>query len=217
MLKKIIIYSGIFFSLFILKFDLVSAVQVCEYEANIEDETTKLKFEIDGFDIINCSYNAKDGKCGGDYVKVEKEYQCPKIIYAKRNPGLGSYIHLYKESTSETKFELMNFSKVNCGNITEIPKKLPELTSYCFTIMQVAVPVILIIIGSIDLVKGLYAQKEDEIKKGQRVFLKRLIVAILIFFIVVIVKLIISVVAESSSQNMVECIDCFLNGVENCS
>lgn len=102
-------------------------------------------------------------------------------------------------------------TKVSCGNVTGIPKKIPEIASYIMTIVQIAVPVILVIIGSIDLIKGITSQKDDEIKKNQKIFIKRLIVAVLIFFIIVIVKFIISLVADSSSGNISSCIDCFLN------
>ena len=102
-------------------------------------------------------------------------------------------------------------SKVSCGNVTGIPKKIPEITSYIMTIVQIAVPVILVIIGSIDLIKGITSQKEDEVKKNQKIFVKRLVIAVLIFFIIVIVKFIISLVADSSSGNISSCIDCFLN------
>ena len=105
-------------------------------------------------------------------------------------------------------------SKVSCGNVTGIPKKIPEITSYIMTIVQIAVPVILVIIGSIDLIKGITSQKEDEVKKNQKIFVKRLVIAVLIFFIIVIVKFIISLVADSSSGNISSCIDCFLNN--NC-
>lgn len=106
-------------------------------------------------------------------------------------------------------------SKVSCGNVTNIPKKIPELTSDIITIIQIAVPIILIIMGSIDLLKGVVASKEDEIKKGQKMLIKRLITAALIFFIVVIVKFLVSVVADATNaNNMVECIDCFIS--KNC-
>ena len=99
--------------------------------------------------------------------------------------------------------------KVSCGNVTDIPRKIPELTSMVITMIQIAVPVILVVMGSMDLFKGVTAQKEDEIKKGQQLFIKRLIVAGIIFFVVVIAKLVISIVAESSSSNIIDCIDCF--------
>ena len=101
--------------------------------------------------------------------------------------------------------------KVSCGNVTDIPKKIPELTSMAVTVIQIAVPVILVVMGSMDLFKGITAQKEDEIKKGQQMFVKRLVIGALIFFVVVIAKLLISVVADTSSVNIIECIDCFLS------
>ena len=106
-------------------------------------------------------------------------------------------------------------TKVSCGDITGIPEKIPELTSYVMTLIQIAIPIVLVIMGSIDLFKGITAGKEDEMKKGQQMFIKRLVVAVLIFFAVVIVKFLISVVADST-DNIVECIDCFLSGADNC-
>lgn len=107
-------------------------------------------------------------------------------------------------------------SKVSCGNITGIPSKIPEITSYIVTVIQVAVPIVLIIVGSLDLFKGITAQKDDEIKKGQKILVKRLIVAGLIFFIISISKIVISVVADTNISNMSKCIDCFISGLENC-
>ena len=108
-------------------------------------------------------------------------------------------------------------TKVSCGNITGIPEKIPELTSFAITVIQIAIPIVLVVMGSLDLFKGLSAQKEDEIKKGQQMFIKRLIYAAVIFFVVVVAKLLISVVADSTtSNNIAECIDCFLSGTENC-
>ena len=115
-------------------------------------------------------------------------------------------------------FPIMSVSaitKVSCGNVTGIPKKIPDLTSYAVGIIQVAVPVILVIMGTIDLIKGITSQDEKEIKKGQQIFVKRLIVGVIIFFIVVIVKFIISLVADTSSLDIVECVDCFITGTCN--
>lgn len=107
------------------------------------------------------------------------------------------------------------YDKVSCGNIDKIPAKIPEITSYIMTIVQVAIPIILIILGSIDLIKGITAQKDEEVKKGQQIFIKRLITAVIIFFVVVIVKFLISVVAQNDKANISSCIDCFISN--NCS
>lgn len=105
-------------------------------------------------------------------------------------------------------------TKVSCGNVTGIPAKIPEIVSDFVNILMVAVPVILIIMGSIDLVKGIMSQKDDEIKKGRQIFVKRLIAGAMVFFVVVVVKLIVSVVSNNSNTNIVECIDCFISN--NC-
>ncbi len=102
-------------------------------------------------------------------------------------------------------------TKVSCGNVTDIPKIIPKLTSLAIAIVQIAVPIILVIMGSLDLFKGITAGKEDEIKKGQQLFVKRLIVGAIIFFVVVIVKFLVSVVADTNVNNIVDCIDCFIS------
>ena len=66
-----------------------------------------------------------------------------------------------------------------------------------------------------DLGKAVIAQKEDEIKKGQALFFKRLIAAILVFFVVTIVKLVVGFAADR--EDAVDCIDCFIRGGNNCS
>ena len=106
---------------------------------------------------------------------------------------------------------------VSCGDgiLTDIPTLFPKVVSIIYTVMQIAIPVVLVIMGSLDLMKGITAGKEDEMKKGQQMFVKRLVVAVLIFVVVVIVKFLISVIADST-DNIVECIDCFLSGTDNC-
>ena len=108
-------------------------------------------------------------------------------------------------------FNVCAVTKVSCGNITGIAAKIPELTSFAVTIIQISVPVILVIVGSLDFFKALSAQKEDELKKGQKMFIKRLVIAGVIFFAIVVSKAIVSIVADTSSANIVECMDCFLS------
>lgn len=107
-----------------------------------------------------------------------------------------------------------NYTKatVSCGGnfLTDIPKVLPKVISTAYTLIQIAVPVVLVILGTLDLFKGITASKEDEIKKGQALFIKRLIAALLVFFVFVIVKLIISFVADESSSKIMDCAECFI-------
>ena len=107
-------------------------------------------------------------------------------------------------------------SVTSCGGgmLTKIPTVIPSVISILYIVIQIAVPVILVIIGSLDLMKGITASKEDEIKKGQQLFIKRLISAVLVFLVFIIVKLLISVVAYNTSSEIMECADCFIR--KNC-
>lgn len=114
---------------------------------------------------------------------------------------LGSPVYAYKE--------------VSCGKIHNLPYKVLQISNLAITIMQVAVPVILVLLGSIDLLKAVSSQKEDEIKKAQGIFIKRLIMGALVFFVVVIVKLITSIIG-GNSDGIWKCVECFVSGANKC-
>ena len=108
----------------------------------------------------------------------------------------------------------LNTGKVSCGDglVSNIPTSITETVNVAFRIIQVVVPIILVIMGMITLIKSITAGKEDEIKKAQMAFVKKLIAGALVFFVFVIVKLIISAVADGSDKaNIMKCADCFLN------
>lgn len=95
-----------------------------------------------------------------------------------------------------------------------IDEQVPHIIKYVLLIIQILVPVLLVIFGAIDLFKGVYAQKEDEIKKGQQIFIKRLISGVLVFFVIAIVKLFISVFGDSKNPGIMNCVNCLINGPE---
>jgi len=73
--------------------------------------------------------------------------------------------------------------------------------------IQIIVPIILIVMGSIDFVKATMGGKDDEIKKCQSTFIKRLIAAVLVFLIPLIVGVLLSVLNVTKSS----CLTCVLN------
>ena len=93
-----------------------------------------------------------------------------------------------------------------------IDAKIPNTVHTIIVVIKIAVPVLLVIFGMLDLFKGITAQKEDEIKKGQNLFVKRLISAAIIFFVISIVQLLVSFVA--SDEGIMTCANCFINGVK---
>lgn len=93
----------------------------------------------------------------------------------------------------------------------KIDVKIANTVHIVFLVIQIVVPILLVILGMIDLMKAVIAGKEDEIKKNQMTFVKRLIAAAIVFFVFVIVKLLVSFVADNS-ENILDCVDCFING-----
>ena len=95
---------------------------------------------------------------------------------------------------------------------------LQDIISTVITIIQVAVPILLIIFGMLDLGKAVIASKEDEIKKGQQTFVKRLIAAVFVFLVIFLVKVVVGVVAKSTvegQENMWNWVSCFVEGTDS--
>ena len=107
-----------------------------------------------------------------------------------------------------------------CGNgmVQDIPATLLDTVHIAYMVIQVVVPIILVVMGMITLLKSVASSKEDEIKKSQMAFVKKLISGALVFFIFVIVKLLISFAATSDrSPKIINCMDCFLNDKDRCT
>ena len=102
---------------------------------------------------------------------------------------------------------------------TGIPGNLARIVALIVNIIKVFVPILLIVWGMLDLGKAVMAQKEDEIKKGQQTFVKRLIAAAIVFFVVSIVKLVVDLVGGDSDGTMMKCVEAILdcNDASSCS
>ena len=106
---------------------------------------------------------------------------------------------------------LIVLDNVDCGGVS-VPSELLTIVSTIIKFIYIGIPILLIIWGMLDLGKAVISQKEDEIKKGQSTFVKRLIAALIVFFVVVLVKAIIGVLPINNSEGIVSCIDKMVNG-----
>ena len=97
------------------------------------------------------------------------------------------------------------------GDDVIIDTKIADIVSTIILAIQIAVPILLVVYGMLDLGKAIMAQKEDEIKKGQQTFIKRVIAAVLVFFVIVIVKMIINFVSKDN-RGIMSCANCFIQG-----
>ena len=69
-----------------------------------------------------------------------------------------------------------------------------------FPVIQIGIPIILIIMGSIDLGKAVLSSDDKEIKASTSRLIKRVIAAIAVFFVVTIVKLVMGWAATYSGD-----------------
>ena len=99
-----------------------------------------------------------------------------------------------------------------CGSLGfDFSGTFPYLVHTAVTIIKIVVPILLIIFGMLDLGKAVVASKEDEIKKGQQTFIKRVVAAVIVFFVIQIVQVIVSFVSNRDAD-VVNCFNCFVNG-----
>ena len=91
----------------------------------------------------------------------------------------------------------MNFLAVDCETLWPI---ISLIKNGIIPLIQVGIPIILIVLGMIDLGKAVVASKEDEIKAAQKLLIKRAIYAIAIFFVVLIVNLVFGLLSNAGSD-----------------
>ena len=99
-----------------------------------------------------------------------------------------------------------------CGG-QELPYQLSVFAHACINLVKILVPVLLILLGVFDMFKAMTSQKEDEMKKAQNIFVKRLISAALVFFVVVIVQFVFNTLTDLGfGGSFTDCLNSFVNG-----
>lgn len=87
---------------------------------------------------------------------------------------------------------------------------------WIFFILKIVIPIILIVMGSVDLAKAVVASKDDEIKKAVGSLVKRAVLGILIFFIPTILSFVVELIGgndiyDEESGTFGRCTYCMLN------
>lgn len=208
-------------AIFMIQLSVVGAYEKGDIneDGNIDVYDTELieNYLVDKLDEEDRKLVEKNGDVNGD-GKVNT--QDAVKIGKKQNDGNVDFDDTYGNLKTETK---------SCGKgmIKDIPSTIPKVTRIVYIVMQVATPIILVLLGMIDLVKAITSGKEEDVKKSQGLFIKRLISAGAVFSVFVIVKLLVSLVAPDNDDSekleenrkvnrIMSCVDCFLNGTDNC-
>lgn len=93
---------------------------------------------------------------------------------------------------------MINFLAADC------PQHLLPIVRFVkygiFPIIQIGIPIILVVLGTLDLGKAVIAGKEDEMKNAQKILIKRCIYAVMVFFVVTIVSLVFSLFSNTGEE-----------------
>lgn len=95
----------------------------------------------------------------------------------------------YDVKLTKTKKEIVDVTqKMDCDKL--IDDDLKEIIDEILQYPRIIVPILVIVLGIMDFAKAVIASKEDEMKKAQATFIKRLIIGVAFFFIPAIVDVI---------------------------
>ena len=148
-----------------------------------------------------------------EYIELNKfdgKSVCPALYRKASQPVVGAgdvfnyaTYFLYKErSTYEDTFisgsidlqydnEKESIVIVDCLDLFS-DNFISNLNSILF-IIRIAIPILLIVLGILDFVKAIFAGKEDEMKKAQSNFIRRVIAAIVVFLIPTLVNFLLEI------------------------
>lgn len=114
---------------------------------------------------------------------------------------------------------------LNCD--IDIDMIVPTFTVNLMNLVKVAIPILLVAYGMIDMAKAIMSNDEKQMKESQNKFIKRIIYAVVIFFVVAIVQLVFGMLAEASKSDdkkegtikksqITSCISCFISNTSAC-
>ena len=100
--------------------------------------------------------------------------------------------------------DLVNIMVSLCESLAV--KRLFSLAGSFFNIIKIVIPVIIIIMGSIGFIKAIISGNDEEMRKSEKNFFKKLIIGVAVFFVFPLVSFLMGLV-NNSLNNL--CITCF--------
>lgn len=111
---------------------------------------------------------------------------------------------------------------ISCGNgyAKGIPRGLAIMSRNAIKVIKYAVPVVLIIMGIIDMIRAVSANDEKIMKEATGKFIRRIIAAVLVFFVIALLQFIFRILGNAEKEagsgkmnadGIMGCINCFTN------
>ena len=101
----------------------------------------------------------------------------------------------------------LNFMADATSTVCNDAEDIIVLVGKIVSIFQIAIPIILVVLGLVSLGKAGVASKDDEVKKATTGLVKKIVLAAAIFFIVTIVKMVVSLVGGDEMKHCWEVIN----------
>ena len=93
----------------------------------------------------------------------------------------------------------------NSDKLCDTLEPIMTLVGYVIYGIKVVVPVILIVIGMIDLTKAIMSKDDGEIKKAQVSLVKKLVIGVCVYLVITIVGLIMQLINAEGYKDCVKC------------
>lgn len=115
---------------------------------------------------------------------------------------------------------MINFLAATCN--IDIDPIVPGTVRIFVTTLKIVVPIVLVVLGMLDMAKAVMSNDEKEMKEAQKTLIKRVIYAVVIFFIVALVQFVFGRLAEADKSDNIDeqhtpaCISCFISDKDAC-
>lgn len=86
----------------------------------------------------------------------------------------------------------------NCRGLLPVVKLIRKGV---FPLFQIGIPILLIILGTVDLGKAVISSDDKEVKAAQNRLIKRFIYAAAVFFVVTFVTVVMNIVAQGETED----------------
>lgn len=187
----------------------------------INENTNSFDVTVDDFKGTDCpKINGRCGSYGDDkycYI-TKKDGQFDVLGRDEGQEGsqeIQGDIVIPTEPYKTTTLKHAYVGEGICGE--EDVHKILKMVGYILIIAKVMVPLILIVIGTIDLYKAVIGKDEKDLTKSIKLLMLRIALGIFIFFIPTLVNLVIDSIKNpvGDKENNAQCISCVLDPI-NC-
>jgi len=203
------------------------------YEYSYENKDNYIVQELVNKSIINIDdfkegcpstiYYTKEDKCIKNSNGKCELYNRDYIFYSKSNNQDNIKSLTFVEPTGNSNNNSgvnvnTNFfgslDVVKCGN-AEIPSSVPSIIRTIIIVIKIAVPLVLIIMGMVDMLKAVIASDEKKLASSQKQFFKRLGFGAAVFLVITVIQFLIGIIA-SDDASIINCVSCMLGDESTC-